>query len=123
MIPHRLRTSIWSMTQFHSIRRRVGLAPNILARIAFLLSVRELSLIRRELADTRGQEFNAPTLFGEHQKAYELLLAKYIQVTLDQRDPSLLIAMHIEMGLQKMRHLRNLQDVVELTLDSERTAA
>ena len=123
MIPQRLRTSNWSRDQLQFIRRKVGLAPNILARIAFLLSVQELSIIRKELADTSGLEFNAPTLFGEHQKAYELLLAKYIQVTQDQRDPSLLIAMHIETGLQKMGHLRNLQDVVQFTLGKGDAAA
>ena len=115
MIPLRIRTSEWSAARLQYLKGKTGLTPNILSRIAFLLSLRELKLMRKEVNDLSGQEFNASTLFGEHQKVYELLLAKYLDQTEDDRDHAVVIAMHIDNGLHKMQHIRNLQDVVSLS--------
>ncbi len=115
MIPHRIRVSDRSKARLSYLKSRTGLTPNILSRFAFVLSVRDLRRISQSALDLDGQEFNAPTLFGEHQRLYELLLAKYIQQTGDDRDISLVIASHIENGLHKMGHIRSLRDVVSLS--------
>ena len=70
--------------------------------------------ISRPTADLAGQEFNAPTLFGEHQELYELILAHYVETTQDRREPAVVIASHIENGLHKIGHVRSLQDVATL---------
>ena len=91
-----------------------GLTPNLLSRFAFLLSARDLRRVTRGTADLAGQEFLAPTLFGEHQELYDLLLARYVERTDDDREPAAVIANHIENGLHKMGHVRGLEDIVGL---------
>lgn len=115
MIPHRVRVSERSTARLKYLKSRTGLTPNILSRIAFTLSAREMRRVSQVSGELNGQEFNAPTLFGEHQIAYELLLAKYIRESSDDRDPGTVIASHIENGLHKMGHIRSLQDVVALS--------
>ena len=115
MIPLRIRTSTWAANRLKYLKSKTGLTPNILSRIAIVLSLRELKLIRKDVDDLSGQEFNSSTLFGEHQKVYELLFAKYLGETQDDRDNGAIIATHIDNGLHKMMHIKSLQDVAQLT--------
>ena len=114
MIPHRLRISKHSTARLTYLKSKTGLTPNILCRFAFVLSIRELRSVSRETDDLGGQEFNAPTLFGEHQELYDLMLVHYLEVTKDERDPVQIIAIHIENGLHKMGHVRNLENIAEI---------
>ena len=70
--------------------------------------------VTRGTVDLNGQEFNSPTLFGEHQELYEQLLLRYVDITEDKREPGLIVASHIENGLHKMGHVRNLEDLAVL---------
>ena len=114
MIPHRLRLSERATGRLRYLKSRTGLTPNILSRFAFLLSARDMRRIAHGPADLSGQEFNAPTLFGEHQELYEVLLVRYLETAADDRDPALVIASHIENGLHKMGHVRSLEDLAAL---------
>ena len=114
MIPHRVRISEQAAGRLRYLKSRTGLTPNILSRFAFLLSARDIQNRLHEPSDLNGQEFNAPTLFGEHQELYELVLARYLESSQDERDSGLVIASHIENGLQKMGHVRCLEDLVSL---------
>ena len=67
-----------------------------------------------ESPDLSGQELNAPTLFGEHQRIYELMLEKYCMEQADERDVAVVIASHVDNGLHKMGHIRSLNDVASL---------
>ena len=114
MIPNRVRISELASSRLRYLKSRTGLTPNILARFAFTLSIREArSLVVAETTPD-GQEFNAPTLFGEHQRFYELLLIRYINATGDSRHAGLVIANHIDIGLHKMGHIRSLTDISSL---------
>ena len=79
------------------------------------LSLRERRPVLAEAPDLAGQELNAPTLFGEHQRIYELMLEKYCAEQSDDREMSVVIASHIDNGLHKMGHVRSLNDVAMLT--------
>ena len=114
MIPHRVRISEHATGRLRYLKSRTGLTPNILSRFAFLLSARDMRRIGRPCADLHGQEFNAPTLFGEHQELYELILVRYVETAGDEREPAVIIANHIENGLHKMGHVRRLLDVAAL---------
>ena len=114
MIPHRVRVSENSTSRLRFLKAKTGLTPNILSRFAFLLSSREMRRVTRGSIDLDGQEFNAPTLFGEYQVIYDLLLMRYIDVTGDDRDEATIIANHIENGLHKMGHVRSISDVAKL---------
>jgi len=114
LIPHRVRVSKQATARLKFLKSKTGLTPNILSRFAFALSVREMRRVIRGSGDLSGQEFNASTLFGEHHDLYELLLARYLDITSDDREPAAIIANHIENGLHKLGHIRNLEDVVAL---------
>lgn len=73
--------------------------------------MRRVTLVAEDL---RGQEFNAPTLFGEYQEFYDLLLVVYVSRTQDRREPSVIIANHIENGLHKIGHVRSLKDMTAI---------
>ena len=115
MIPHRVRVSEHATGRLKYLKSRTGLTPNILSRIAFVLSARDLRRVTRGASDLGGQEFLAPTLFGEHQELYDLLLVRYVEQTEDDRDPAAIIANHIENGLHKLGHVRRLEDVLGLS--------
>lgn len=114
MIPHRVRVSERATGRLRYLKSRTGLTPNILSRFAFLLSARNMRRIAHGPSDLSGQEFNAPTLFGEHQELYELLLAYYVETANDSREPGVVIASHIDNGLHKMGHVRSLEDLAAL---------
>ena len=114
MIPNRIRVSRHATSRLVFLKSQTGLTPNILSRIAYMLAIRDMRKIPQLVEDLSGQEFNAPTLFGEHQEIYDLLLTKYFHVTEDTGDPSTVIPNLIENGLHKMGHIRSLEDVVRL---------
>ena len=101
MIPHRVRVSEQATARLKYLKSKTGMTPNILSRFAFLLSARDLRRVTRGTADLAGQEFLAPTLFGEHQELYDLLLVRYVDQTKDDREPAAIIANHIENGLHQ----------------------
>ncbi len=114
MIPHRIRISDRASGRLRYLKSRTGMTPNILSRFAFLLSARKMQNCVHGPADLNGQEFNAPTLFGEHQELYELLLVRYVETVKDEREAGYVIASHIENGLHKMGHIRSVEDLVKL---------
>ena len=115
MIPHRVRISEQATSRLKYLKSRTGVTPNILSRFAFVLSARDMRRVTRGSADLSGQEFNAPTLFGEHQELYELILVRYVDVAQDDREPGAIIANHIENGLHRIGHVRRLEDLIELS--------
>lgn len=114
MIPHRIRVSEKATGRLKFLKSKTGLTPNILSRFAFLLSARDMRRVTRGSPELTGQEFNAPTLFGEYQALYDLLLVRYVEAADDGREPGAIIANHIENGLHKMGHVRGLEDLVSL---------
>ncbi len=114
MIPHRVRVSEQASARLKFLKSKTGLTPNILSRFAFALSARDMRRVTRSSPDLHGQEFNAPTLFGEQQELYDLILVRYVDATGDGRDAAAIIANHIENGLHKMGHVRSLEDIVDL---------
>jgi len=114
MIPFRVRISDAATARCRYIKSRTGLTPNILCRVALALSLRERRPVLSESPDLSGQELNAPTLFGEHQRIYELMLKKYCMEHADERDLAVVIASHVDNGLHKMGHIRSLNDVASL---------
>ena len=114
MIPNRVRVSQHATGRLKFLKSQTGLTPNILSRIAFMLAIRDMRKVPKLTEDVSGQEFNAPTLFGDHQEIYDLLLTKYYHVTSVKDDPNVVISNLIENGLHKMGRIRSLEDVVKL---------
>ena len=114
MIPNRVRISEYSTGRLRYLKSQTGLTPNIIARFAFTLSVRAARPMAQLDAVLDGQEFNAPTLFGEHQRLYEVLLIRYVRATDDDRPAATIIAHHIDVGLHKMGHIKSIGELVGL---------
>ena len=114
MIPHRVRLSQWATTRLVYMKSKTGLTPNILCRFAFVLSMRDMRKVDRFSDESSGLEFNSPTLFGEYQRMYELLISNYVVKTNDDRDIGSIVSSHIENGLHKMSHVRSIYDIANL---------
>lgn len=71
---NKLRVSADASSRLRSLRQRTGLTPNLLCRIALMLSLEEGPLGERTAPDEEGQEFNAYTLTGEYNGLIAALL-------------------------------------------------
>ncbi|HBN8433580.1 TPA: DndE family protein [Pseudomonas aeruginosa] len=113
--PHKFRISASSTAKLKFLKSKTGLTPNILCRFAIALALAdENGLGNASVSDLEGQEFNAPTLFGEHLDIYEALLRQFIHESGLSWDPIRHIASLVEVGLHKMGHVRSIKDVAQL---------
>ena len=62
----KLKISADATSKLRSLRQRTGLTPNLLCRIAVMLSLAEGPLGNAPPPDEDGSEFNAYTLTGEY---------------------------------------------------------
>jgi DNA sulfur modification protein DndE len=62
----KLRISADAESRLRSLRQRTGLTPNLLCRMAMMLSLEEGSVGPAPVTDEGGNEFNAYTLMGDH---------------------------------------------------------
>jgi DNA sulfur modification protein DndE len=119
VFPQKFRISASSTAKLKFLKSKTGLTPNILSRFAIALALAdENGLGNSSVSDLDGQEFNAPTLFGEHLDIYEALLRQFSYQNNLEWDPIRHVASLIEIGLHKMGHIRSLKDVA-LLIDSK----
>lgn len=74
----KLRISADATSKLRSLRQRTGLTPNLLCRIAAMLSMEEGPVGPVRAPDEEGQEFNAYTLTGEYEALFFALL-RYVE--------------------------------------------
>jgi len=70
---NKLRISADASSRLRSLRQRTGLTPNLLCRLAIMLSLEE-GPVSTLAPDDQGQEFNAYTLTGEYNGVIAALL-------------------------------------------------
>lgn len=70
----KLRISSDATSRLRSLRQRTGLTPNLLCRIALMISLEEGPLDGTRAPDEEGSEFNAYTLTGEYGALFAGLL-------------------------------------------------
>jgi DNA sulfur modification protein DndE len=70
----KLKISSDATSKLRSLRQRTGLTPNLLCRIALMLSLEEGPLGDAPAPDEDGSEFNAYTLTGEYGALFAALL-------------------------------------------------
>lgn len=63
---NKLRISADAESRLRSLRQRTGLTPNLLCRMAIMLSLEEGPVGSGTLTDEGEREFNAYTLTGDH---------------------------------------------------------
>jgi len=116
MIPNRIKLSKKATAKLRFLKSKTGLTPNILSRIAIMLTIKEGSNLSNAGVGEMdgGQELNDTTLFGEHIAIYDILINQYIydkQITLNITET--IVAM-VEIGVHKMGHIRQIEQICEL---------
>jgi len=64
----KLKISADAESRLRSLRQRTGLTPNLLCRMAVMLSLEEGPVGSGTVTDEGGSEFNAYTLTGDHDR-------------------------------------------------------
>lgn len=96
----RLKTSQYAAEKLKQLQSSTNITPNILARIAVSLSLKEpnpVSLVE----NTNGLELNRNTATGEYDYIYKTLIAQHAQreISDDEYFPDLFNA-HLERGIR-----------------------
>lgn len=115
-IPERIKLSKKASERLRYIKSQTGITPNIVARMAIMLAIREGGNLRNSgFADSDGLEINKTTLFGEHALVYEIFINQYIHEKSLEQPPGEIVALLIEVGAFKLAHVRNLLDLCDAT--------
>jgi DNA sulfur modification protein DndE len=112
---NRVRISQDATTKLDLLKKRTGLTPNILCRLAFCLSLNEpgLPALRK---DSSGQEFNRYILTAEWDPLYmSLMKLKRKKEDAGEEDPLLDFRNHIERGVPMLfNRVRKFTDLADL---------
>lgn len=115
MLPNRVKFSQKATDKLRYIKSKTGLTPNILSRIAIMLALKESGdLTNAGVSDNDGQELNKSVLFGEYADVYDVMIHQYIhdnEIDLSIQDS---IAALVEVGVHKMGHVKQLEDLCHL---------
>jgi DNA sulfur modification protein DndE len=114
MLPNRIHISKQTSEHLKLLKGRIGVTPNLLCRIALLLSLRSRQKMRPSIPRLDGLEFNLSTLFGSYVSLYESLLRQvYGQLT--EKEAESLVATHIDDGIKRLRSIRSVANLVDIT--------
>ena len=79
MLPNRIRLSQKATDKLRNLKGATGLTPNILARIAIMLAIKDgTGLGNVGVSDHEGQELSQSVLFGEHAIIYDVMINQYV---------------------------------------------
>ena len=110
-MPNRLRISKQAMDVLKVLKSRTGVTPNLICRSALVVSLEDGAAGGDRPTDLDGSEFNLSTLFGDNVRAYECLI-RQVHGHLEGRALSVVIASHIDNGLDRLKKSRSLLDLV-----------
>lgn len=71
---NKVKISADAASRLRYLRQRTGLTPNLLCRIAVMLSLEEGPVGLNRAPDEQGQEFNAYTLTGDYNGLIEAMI-------------------------------------------------
>jgi DNA sulfur modification protein DndE len=97
----RLKTSKYVADRLKQLQSATNLTPNILARLAVSLSIKETTSLSKMTPDSNGLEFNRHTLTGEFDSIYKALIAQKEnrEITDEEYFPTL-FNLHLERGIR-----------------------
>jgi len=106
------------------LKRKTGLTPNILARFAICLSLKDPSIPSHDEYDEKGSEIHPSVLFGEHERMFLALLIKRLQR--DRLDPKLYLHKQLRAHLNRgaialWPRINDLSDFYELVKEERKT--
>ena len=114
---NRIRTSTRSTRLLGDMKMRTGLTPNLLARFAICLSIKEKSIPNPDEFNKDGSELAPNVLFGEHESIYLALMLNRLKQ--DKLDPEIYLdemtRAHLNRGVIALRpRINDLSDFYEL---------
>lgn len=120
MLPNRIRLSQKATDKLRYLKSHTGLTPNILARIAIMLSVKDnTGLENAGVSDYEGQELSQSVLFGENILVYDVMINQYIHDhNIEQPCAHVIVAM-VEEGVHKMGHIKKIDDLCQFAKDKQ----
>lgn len=119
MLPNRVRLSQKATDKLRNLKGTTGLTPNILARIAIMLAIKDgTGLGNVGVSDHEGQELSQSVLFGEHAIVYDVMINQYIHDHQLDMPVAQVIAVMVEDGLHKMGHVKKVEDVCQFTQET-----
>lgn len=117
MRPNRFRVTKSASDTLKVLKARTGITPNILCRLALVLSLEQGKPTMRNHGEMDGNEFNASTLFGEHVQTYDSLI-RQVHGELEAKQYTMAVAWHIEKGLEQLKRCKTLIELSQLVLSS-----
>lgn len=111
MLPKRLRISHNATETLKLLKARTGVTPNIVCRMALLISLENGPDGGQAQPDQNGSEFNAVTLFGEFALLLDALLTQ-VHGPLTSKEKVDKIVSHIDDGLSTLRKSRSLTELI-----------
>lgn len=114
MLPNRLNLYKTTEDELKRLKQHTGLTPNVAARLAFAISLREGYMfdLNAERSQPDGTlNLDKITWFGEHLGLYELLL-KRTYPSLEGKDLERAWAAHVESGTAKLKGRGRIQELV-----------
>lgn len=118
MLPNRFRISKRATDILKQLKGRTGVTPNVLCRMALVLSLRDGAAAGDQDVDLEGSEFNTPTLFGDHALVYESLLYE-THGPLEGKEVQRVVAGHIESGVDQLKRVRSVLDLLSFSPSTE----
>ena len=114
---NRIRISSRSSKLLGDLKVKTGLTPNILARFAICLSIKEKSIPNPDEFNKEGSELAQAVLFGEHESIYLALMLNRLKQ--DKLDPEIyldeMVRAHLNRGVIALRpRINDLSDFYEL---------
>lgn len=86
------------------LQAKTNLTPNVLARLAIGLSLRDSTVPTQPPSNSLGLEFNRPTLTGEHEILYKVLMCQHAKKNLSDEE---FFPHHVRMHLERGVHMLN----------------
>lgn len=115
MLPNRIRFSLKATDKLRYMKSKTGLTPNILARIAIMMALKESgNLSNAGVVDNDGQELNKSVLFGEYAGVYDVMIHQYLHDNKIKLPIQQAIAALVEVGVHKMGHIKKVEDIYSL---------
>lgn len=113
ILPNRISLSLNATNKLRTLKSRTGLTPNVLSRIAIAKALESTSsLDNAGVTDSDGQVLSKDVLFGEYELVYEVLIKQYIEENEISKSLQHVIASLIEMGVHKIGHAKNIQQIL-----------
>lgn len=112
MFPTRINLSKTTWDRLQYLQTRTRLTPNVIARIAIALALRDINTATiNESKPTGTHVINRDVLFGEHERVYEELIQQFYAEQKMEADIQDVIRSLIDNGLHKLGHLKTFSDL------------